>query len=94
MRVEAGQRWTFVSSSGKRTEYVVGNPTDPEFMSPEVRDQLWAKWEPEGYPHSIVYLLNKETGKYAMVTHFWLRSLPHPDGRSHWLPPMHVEAAA
>lgn len=87
MSVEPGQRWTFVDSSGKCTEYVVGNPTDREFMPDEVRQNLWARWEPEGFPHSIVYLLNEQTGKYAMVTYFWLRSLPHSDGRSHWLPP-------
>ena len=92
MRIEPGQRWTFVDSSGERTEYVVGNPNDDAFMDSTVRSQLWARWEPDDFPHNIVYLLNEKTGKYAMVTRCWLYGLPHIDGRCHWLPPVAVAA--
>lgn len=84
--VEPGQRWTFEHSSGKRTEYVVVDPTDLEQMADQVRARLWARYETEEHPHGIVYLLNEITGKYAMVTRFWLRRRL-PEGQSRWLPP-------
>lgn len=89
--IDPGQRWTFVDSSGKRTEYVVGDPTDETFMADEVRRNLWARWEPEELPESLVYLLNEQTGKYATVTRYWLRGSARPGpGVSHWLPPESV----
>jgi hypothetical protein len=93
MNIEPGQRWTFVNANGERIEYVVVDPRDENQMDPVVRRRLWANWEDMSAPASIVFLLNERTGKYAMVTTRWLRGLPYPDGRSHWLPSV-VEAAS
>ena len=91
MRVEPGQRWTFVGSDGNRTEYVVVDPRDETQMDDATRRHLapgmGAQWEDHSRPHSIVYLLNEKTGKYAMVTSFWLLGLSSADGRSHWVRP-------
>lgn len=86
VEVTSGQRWTFVHSTGKETEYVVVDPTDPEQMAEEDRKRLWANREGQE-PHSIAYLKNEATGRFAMVTHCWLRRAPQ-GSRSHWLPPV------
>lgn len=84
--IEPGQRWTFVDNGGDRTEYVVVDPSDPEQMPDDVRRHTWARWEPEERAEGIVYLLNEKTGKFAMITRYWLRGA-RIAGQCYWLPP-------
>lgn len=84
--IEAGQRWTFVDSDGKRTEYVVVDPSDPEQMDEATTPRFGARWEEPFDPQHVVYLLNEKTGKYAMVTVYWLRGIPARPDFHHWLP--------
>lgn len=77
-----GAAWTFVHSSGKRTEYAYAALMVPAIADPK---------DPKAGLDAMHKLLNPATDKFAMVSEKWLREGPvtsaaSPTGfGSHWL---------
>jgi hypothetical protein len=72
---EPGATWTFIHSTGKRTEYVYENLLLSGAPSPDGKSPGLA---------TLHRLRNPETGGFAMVTEKWMRE-PQIGDRSHWL---------
>ena len=75
--LQPGVKWTFVHTSGKRTEYVYK------------RQMVARAFDPAKHAHpldAMHALLNPETGKLAQVTEKWLCEGPvGANQHGHWL---------
>jgi hypothetical protein len=71
---EPGATWTFIHTSGKRTEYLYENLMQPAEASPDGK----------GTGLSATHRLrNPKTGGFAMVSEKWMRE-PQVGGHSYW----------
>ena len=58
--ISPGQRWTFISRPGRTVDFIVAATEHADI--PEAQG-----------PTSIVSLRSEATGRYATITHYWLR---------------------